>query len=184
MGAPTDQQPGEATPPPAPALQERYAPASMCFGCGPANPSGLHIRSYALERPPAGETAPHLELVAEWQPSPVHEAFPGALNGGICAVLMDCHANWAAAMALMRADRADQPPATVTASYEVHLLRPTPTHQPLHLRASVVAVHGRHVEAAATILAGGQPTATFRGRFVAVGPDHPAYERWGHRAPA
>ena len=27
-------------------LQERYAPASRCFGCGPANPDGLHLRSF------------------------------------------------------------------------------------------------------------------------------------------
>ncbi|PYJ08781.1 MAG: PaaI family thioesterase, partial [Verrucomicrobia bacterium] len=27
-------------------LQERYAPENACFGCGPANPDGLHIRSF------------------------------------------------------------------------------------------------------------------------------------------
>ena len=27
-------------------LQETYAPANACFGCGPANPKGLHIRSF------------------------------------------------------------------------------------------------------------------------------------------
>ena len=27
-------------------LQETYAPKSVCFGCGPANPEGLHIRSF------------------------------------------------------------------------------------------------------------------------------------------
>ena len=26
-------------------VQERYAPRSICFGCGPANARGLHIRS-------------------------------------------------------------------------------------------------------------------------------------------
>ena len=26
-------------------LQGRYAPDSRCFGCGPANPDGLHIES-------------------------------------------------------------------------------------------------------------------------------------------
>ena len=35
-------------------LQERYAPASVCFGCGPANPSGLRLRSVA---DPTGEHA-------------------------------------------------------------------------------------------------------------------------------
>jgi len=31
----------------------------------------------------------------------------------------------------------------------------------------------------ATLSAGGRPTATCRGTFVAVGPDHPAYGSWG-----
>ena len=54
-------------------LQERYAPANACWGCGPANRDGLRIRSFAR-----GE-----EVVAEWQPEPRYEAFPGVLNGGI-----------------------------------------------------------------------------------------------------
>ena len=27
-------------------VQERYAPENICFGCGPANPKGLRIRSF------------------------------------------------------------------------------------------------------------------------------------------
>lgn len=151
-----------------PALQERYAPASVCFGCGPANPGGLHVRSFE-----DGE-----ELVAEWQPSTAYEAFPGALNGGICAVLLDCHANWAAAMGLMRAAGADRPPATVTAGYEVKLVRPTPTTGPLQLRSRVISLEARRAVAESEIVVGGEVTATFRGTFVAVGPGHPAYHRW------
>ena len=40
--------------------------------------------------------------------------------------------NWAAAVALMRAAGSDEVPATVTASFEVRLLRPTPTGRPGH----------------------------------------------------
>ena len=42
------------------------------------------------------------ELVADWQPLPHHAAFDGVLNGGIIGTLLDCHANWTAAMHLMR----------------------------------------------------------------------------------
>ncbi len=77
-------------------LQERYAPALACFGCGPANPAGLHLRSIVREDG---------ALVATWRPGPHHEAFPGVLNGGIIGTLLDCHCNWAAAHALMRAPR-------------------------------------------------------------------------------
>ncbi len=150
------------------AVQERHAPNSVCYGCGPANPDGLHLRSFEV-----GD-----ELVADWQPAARLEAFSGALNGGICGLVLDCHANWAAAMALMRASGADRPPATVTASYEVQLLRPTPTERPVRLRARVKSIDGRRAVAEAEIVAGHEVTATFRGTFVAVGPGHPAYHRW------
>ena len=29
-------------------VQERYAPHSVCYGCGPANPDGLHLRSFEV----------------------------------------------------------------------------------------------------------------------------------------
>jgi hypothetical protein len=41
-------------------LQEKYAPGNACFGCGPANPDGLHIRSF-----PEGD-----QVVAEWKRKP------------------------------------------------------------------------------------------------------------------
>ncbi|HXR26914.1 MAG TPA: PaaI family thioesterase [Candidatus Baltobacteraceae bacterium] len=150
------------------AVQERHAPHSVCYGCGPANPDGLHLRSFEV-----GE-----ELVADWQPTAGLEAFAGALNGGICGLVLDCHANWAAALGLMRSSGADRPPATVTARYEVQLLRPTPTDRPLRLRARVVSIEGHRAVADAEIVVGHEVTATFRGTFVAVAPGHPAYHRW------
>ncbi|MEY2499201.1 MAG: hypothetical protein QOD12_2757, partial [Verrucomicrobiota bacterium] len=68
-------------------LQETFAPENACFGCGPANPDGLHIRSFVR-----GD-----EVVAEWTPEKRYEAFPGVLNGGIIGALLDCHCNWTAA---------------------------------------------------------------------------------------
>ena len=73
-------------------LQEKYAPNNACWGCGPANPDGLHIRSF----PNNGE------VVAEWKPEKKYEAFPGVLNGGVIGTLLDCHCNWTAAYHLMK----------------------------------------------------------------------------------
>ncbi|HVL54348.1 MAG TPA: PaaI family thioesterase [Vitreimonas sp.] len=154
---------------PEPSLQERYSPDGRCFGCGPANPHGLRIAS---RRGEAGE------LIAEWSPQPHHEAFAGVLNGGIVGTLLDCHSNWAAAMHLMEATGGDGPPACVTAEYTIRLLRPTPTDQPLRLRARVVQAGSDRATVEATLEAGGRPTATCRGTFVAVGPGHPAFGRW------
>lgn len=151
-----------------PSLQERYAPESVCYGCGPANPNGLHIRSFA-----DGE-----DLVAEWQPLPHHHAFDNVLNGGIIGTLLDCHSNWTAAYHLMHRRGATKPPTTVTADYHVRLLKPTPTGGPVRLRARVVDSTDDRATVEGTMESGGVVTATCRATFVAVRPGHPAYDRW------
>jgi len=149
-------------------LQERYSPQAVCFGCGPANPEGLHVRSF-----PDGD-----EVVAEWHAQPRYHAFQGVLNGGIIGTLMDCHSNWTAAHHLMKLRAADRPPTTVTADYQIRMLKPTPTDGPIRLRARVVGSTDERATVEATLEAGGQVTATCRGTFVAVRPGHPAYGRW------
>ena len=149
-------------------LQERYAPANRCFGCGPANDKGLRIRSIV-----EGDT-----LVCEWQPHPEHEAWDGVLNGGIIGALFDCHSNWTATYHLMQASGADTPPPTVTAEFAVKLQRPTPSSGPVRLVARVVESTADRATVEATLEAGGRVCATCRGVFVAVPPGHPAYHRW------
>lgn len=155
----------------APSVQERLAPANACFGCGPANPSGLRIRSF-----PTG--GPGGELLCEWTPQPHHEAFPGVLNGGIIGALLDCHMNWAAACRIMDLRGQDKAPCTVTAEFSVQLLRPTPSGGPVRILARVVSESDGKAVVEAEMAAGGKTTAKGRGTFVAVGPGHPAYHRW------
>jgi len=151
-------------------LQEEYAPANMCFGCGPANERGLRIRSFLVpERD---------EVVCEWKPEPHHLAFPGVLNGGICGALLDCHSNWAACMHLMKTSGATTPPCTVTAEFEVKLKRPTPMDATLTIAARVVESQAARATVEASITANGKITATCRGTFIAVKEGHPAYHRW------
>ena len=152
-----------------PSLQERYAPQSTCFGCGPANAKGMRIGSHE---------GSHGELIAEWHPQAHHAAFANILNGGVIGTLLDCHANWTAAMHLMRERALDRPPGCVTAEYTIRLRRPTPTDRPVNLRAWVVESEADRVTVDAELLSDGTITATARGVFVAVGPDHPAHERW------
>jgi acyl-coenzyme A thioesterase PaaI-like protein len=151
-----------------PGLQERYAPHSTCFGCGPANEKGLRIRSRV-----DGD-----RVVAEWRAEPHHEAFPGMVNGGIIGALLDCHSNWTAAWHLMNQAGLDQPPCTVTAEFAVKLRRPTPSHEALHLEATVAEATGDRAVIHATLSAGGKVCATCVGTFVAVKEGHPAYHRW------
>ena len=154
-----------------PSLQRRYSPGSLCFGCGPANEQGLRIDSH--EAPDADG-----ELRATWQPLPHHAAFADVLNGGIIGTLLDCHANWTAAMRLMRDRGLASPPGCVTAEYAIRMRRPTPVDRPLELRARPIEMDGDKVVVDAELVVDGIITATCRGTFVAVGPDHPAYERW------
>jgi len=154
-----------------PSLQEKYSPQSACFGCGPANPQGLRIGSFPDPKNPD-------EVIAEWQGSLMHEAFPGMLNGGIIGALLDCHSNWTAAYHLMKKAGLDQPPCTVTADFHVSLKRPTPSAEKVFLRARVVESSEDRATIEATLEAGGKICATCKGNFVAVKPGHPAYHRW------
>ncbi len=149
-------------------VQDRYAPGGRCFGCGPANPEGLQLKSHD-----DGD-----ELVARFRPAPHHLAFPGVVNGGIIGALLDCHSNWAGVRALMRARGLTEAPSTVTSEFHVKLRRPTPLDAELELRARATEVVGDRVVVEATLCAEGAVTATCRGVFVAVKPGHPAYGRW------
>jgi acyl-coenzyme A thioesterase PaaI-like protein len=149
-------------------LQEKYAPESTCFGCGPKNLQGLKVKSV-----PQGD-----HVVADWVAESHHEAFPGVLNGGIIGALLDCHSNWTAAWHLMRQSGASQPPCTVTADFSVKLLRPTPSHEKIHLVARVVDAQADRATIDAELIVGGRVCATCKGTFVAVKPGHPAYHRW------
>ena len=114
----------------APSIQERLFPELTCFGCGPANPKGLQLRSY-----PGAEG-----VTASFTPWPEHDNGLGYLNGGIIATLLDCHG---AAAVVEEADRRGWPPLPgapfpyVTAGLDVRFLRPTPLSEELTLRAVV-----------------------------------------------
>ena len=149
-------------------LQERYAPNNACWGCGPANPDGLHIRSFLKNN----------EVVAEWKAEKKYEAFPGVLNGGVIGTLLDCHCNWTAAFHLMKRAGAERVPCTVTAEYAIKLLRPASSSGPVFLSAHVVDLKDDRATVQGTLSAGGKVCATCRGIFVAVKEGHPAYHRW------
>ena len=152
-----------------PSLQERFAPAGMCFGCGPMNERGLRIRSFD-----AGDGT----VIAEWQPRPEHEAFEGFVNGGILGTLIDCHSNWTAIASLQAAGWAKEAPSTVTSELSVRFRRPTPSTTPLRVVGRAVEVAPDRVTVETQIEASGEVTARGRATFVPVGPGHPAYGRW------
>jgi acyl-coenzyme A thioesterase PaaI-like protein len=155
--------------------QERYAPSSICFGCGPANPKGLRLGS-RWEGDPG---SPDGRYVMEYTPEEHHQAFPGVVNGGILGTLLDCHSNWCAATALMRQAGRDAPDCTVTADFHVRLRRPTPAGRPIRFEARVAEIGPDRATIHTDAFCDGKLTATCDGTFVAVKEGHPAWHRWG-----
>jgi len=149
-------------------LQNKYAPKSICFGCGPANDHGLKIQSI-----PDGDN-----VYAVFQPQSHHHAFPNILSGGIIGTLLDCHSNWTAAWAIMNNRNEIQPPCTVTAKYTVNLLKPCPTKTPVKLIASIVESNNKKAIIKSELIADDIICATCDGIFIAVEEGHPAYNRW------
>ena len=150
------------------AVQEEYAPNSICFGCGPANKEGLQIKSYRVDE----------GLEMEFESKERHQAFPGVVNGGLIGTLLDCHGNWTAAIAIMDKNKLESPLCTVTAQYEVKLKRPTPFGHTLTLKSRILVLQNDRAEVIIELKANGKTCATGRGLFVAVKEGHPAYHRW------
>jgi len=113
-----------------PSIQQRLFPDLTCFGCGPANPKGLRLRSFPLDD----------AVVATFRPWPEHDNGLGYLNGGIISTVLDCHS---AAAVLWEADRRGWVAATdaalpfVTAGLDVRFLRPSPLTDDAELTAHI-----------------------------------------------
>jgi acyl-coenzyme A thioesterase PaaI-like protein len=116
-----------------PSIQQRLYPELTCFGCGHANPKGLHLNSY-----PAADG----QVVGQFEPWPEHDNGFGYLNGGIIATVLDCHSG---AAVFHRADQRGElrapgaPLLYVTAGLDVRYLRPCPLGEPLDLRAVIAS---------------------------------------------
>ncbi|MDO0925340.1 PaaI family thioesterase [Streptomyces sp. TG1A-8] len=103
-----------------------------CFGCGPAQPHGLHLEV----RAGAG-----VRLTAEFTVRPAHQGAPGLAHGGVLAAALDetlGSLNW-----LLRT-------IAVTGRLETDFVRPVPVGSTLHLAAEVTAVAGRKIYCTAT----------------------------------
>lgn len=104
-----------------PTLDER---ASHCFGCGPANPQGLHL-AFTLDIEDSARPIATAQAVL----SRYHEGPPGYLHGGLIATLLD--------EAMSKLNR----PLNVlamTRNMQVDYLRPVPLYEP-------IVITGRHI---------------------------------------
>lgn len=123
-----------------PAIQDCYPPEfAHCYGCGPGNPQGLHLKSHLVGDVTEARFTPDLRYSG---------GVPGHVYGGMVASLLDCHGTASAAgFALRHEGRqpGDGQPAIrfVTASLKVDFLRPTPQAVELLLKGRLRSLQGR-----------------------------------------
>lgn len=149
------------------ALQDLCLPEGMCYGCGSANPDGLHIKSYWSDD---GQY-----IVATFEPQPKFSSgFKNALYGGLIASLIDCHSNWTAMAFGYKAEGRE--PGTlplivsVTGTLGVKYHKPTPLDQTVHLRAWVEGEVGRKTRVLCELGTAEQVTVTGDSVFIRVDP--------------
>jgi uncharacterized protein (TIGR00369 family) len=130
-----------------------HAAQNRCFGCGQANPTGLHLEF----------------LLAEDHSVVCHAAVPdtfegpvGYVHGGIIATLLD--------ETMSKSVRARGITA-MTRNMEIDYLRPVPSGAPIRLEGRVVRDEGRKHWTEAKILdAEGATLATGKGLFIQLRP--------------
>jgi uncharacterized protein (TIGR00369 family) len=128
-----------------------HSAQSRCFGCGPANPIGLHLE-FLLAEDGSIVCLPTVPVCFEG-PS-------GYLHGGIIATLLD--------ETMSKSVRASGRIA-VTSELKINYLRPVPSGAPIRLEGRVVRSEGRKHWTEARILNGrGTPLARAEGLFVEV----------------
>lgn len=131
------------TPPPDAAAPRRHpdAPApgevlgahyDQCFGCGEAQPHGLHVQARAGDG---------VSVTAEFTVQPAHQGAPGLAHGGVLATALD---ETLGSLAWLLQTIA------VTGRLETDFVRPVPVGSTLFLDARVTAVAGRKIYATAT----------------------------------
>ncbi len=142
------------------AIQDQV-PDNYCYGCGPANEWGLHLKSFW-----DGD-----ETGATFLPELFHSAGPRQfLNGGIIATVIDCHCVCTAVADRYRREKREigtQPDIWyVTGSLKVDYLRPVPIDQDVNLRARIIETGKKKTKLSCSLFSGNQECA--RGEVLAL----------------
>lgn len=126
---------------------------NRCFGCGQANPVGLHLVFLQAE---------DLSVVCLATIPDTYEGPQGYVHGGIIATLLD--------EAMSKAVRARGLTA-MTRNLEVEYPRPVPTGVPIRMEGRIVSSDGRKHWVHARILnAHGSELALGKGLFIEIRP--------------
>lgn len=133
----------------------KHSAQNRCFGCGPANPTGLQLE-FLLAEDGSVVCLPTVPTCFEGP--------PGYLHGGIIATMLDeTMSKTTRALGL----------TTVTGQMEISYLRPTHSATPIRLEGRLLRSEGRKHWTEARILdSRGRALATAKGLFIEIGGSH------------
>jgi len=130
-----------------------HAAQNRCFGCGEANPSGLHLEFFLAD----DHSVVSLPAIPDTFEGPT-----GYLHGGIIATLLD--------EAMSKSIRA-QGFTAMTRQMEVEYLHPVPSRAQLRLEGRITRNEGRkHWAEAILVDTEGATLARGKGLFIEVRP--------------
>ncbi len=139
---------------------------NRCFGCGLANPIGLHLDFLLAE---------DSSVVCHAEVADTYEGPRGYVHGGIIATLLD--------ETMSKAVRSHNI-VGMTRHMEVDYRRPVPSCAPIRLEGRVVRSEGRkHWAEAAIVDAEGTTLAQGKGLFIEVRPRHEQVTLTGEPTP-
>ena len=136
--------------------------AAHCFGCGAANPQGLHLHFTINTTDTHHPSATSIVTLTE-----LHQGPPGHIHGGIIATLFD-----------ESMSKLNRPLGllAMTRHMEVDYLRPAPLHTPLTLTARHLRREGasgrKLFHASNLLLADGTVLARAQGLFIVIDERH------------
>lgn len=128
------------------ALRSRY---DRCFGCGDANPIGLHLNDFRHD----GDT-----VVAAFTPRAEYAGFAGTLHGGIVATALDEISAWAAMYT--------QQVLVFTATLDIRYRSRADSDASFTMRGTVLERRGRRLKIAGEMLQDGVIVAQSDGLFI------------------
>ena len=144
------------------ALQDLW-PQNTCYGCGPSNNDGMHLKSYW--------SADQKYISAVYTCAAKYNAgYPGVMFGGTVASLIDCQSIWTA---IAFAHKAEHRPIEstsgilfVTKQITVKYITGTPLEEPIYLKSWIEGNIKREVTVICELGTKDKLTAT--GKTIAV----------------
>jgi uncharacterized protein (TIGR00369 family) len=128
-------------------------PENKCFGCGGANPRGMHL---TFEQDDAAN-----RIRGAFRLGPEYQGGANFIHGGIIATVLD---EVMGKVCRFRNARA------VTAELTIEYLKPVPVDEDLEIEGKEIEMNGRNIHISGEIRnQTGQVLARARGRFVVVG---------------